>query len=84
MSVVNKIAMALGFAPRDRRSRRIVAVIECVLNQNARDAGAASYPALNKAILTLCMRYDVGIVQIPCPEMRFLGLVVRSNKTNTH
>ena len=74
MSVVNKIAMALGFAPRDGRSRRLVAVIECALNQNARDAGAASYPAVNKALLRLCLRYDVGIVQIPCPEMRFLGL----------
>lgn len=73
MSVVNKIAMALGFAPRDPRSRRLVAVIECALNQNARDAGAAGYPAVNKALLRLCMRYDVGIVQIPCPEMRFLG-----------
>jgi len=74
MSVVNRIAMALGFAPRDQRSRRLVAVIECALNQNARDAGAASYPALNKALLALCMQYDVGIVQIPCPEMRFMGL----------
>ncbi|WP_291994682.1 hypothetical protein [Candidatus Accumulibacter sp. ACC003] len=66
--------MALGFSPRDQRSRRLVAVIECALNQNARDAGAASYPAVNKALLTLCMRYDVGVVQIPCPEMRFMGL----------
>lgn len=74
MYVVDKIAMALGFAPRDRRSRRLVAVIECALNQNARDAGAASYRAVNKALLRLCMRYGVGIVQIPCPEMRFLGL----------
>jgi hypothetical protein len=66
--------MALGFSPRDQRSRRLVAVIECALNQSARDAGAASYPAVNKALLTLCMRYDVGVVQIPCPEMRFMRL----------
>lgn len=74
VSVAGRIAAALGVARRDPRRRRLVAVIECALNQNARDSGAASYPALNKAILALCMQYDVGIVQIPCPEMRFMGL----------
>jgi hypothetical protein len=59
MSLVKRIATALAFTPGDQRSQRLVAVIECALNQNARDAGAASYPALNKALLTLCMRYDV-------------------------
>jgi predicted secreted protein len=59
---------------RDSRAGRIVAVIECVLNQNARDEGAATSPALNRDVLRLCSEHAVGIVQIPCPEMRALGL----------
>lgn len=74
ISLGRKIAHALGRTPRDPRRRRLVAVIECILNQNARDVGAATYPALNTALLQLCLQYDIGILQIPCPEMRFMGL----------
>lgn len=63
-----------SFPAKDKRSRRFIAVIECVLNQNVRDLGAATYPAMNTAIIQLCMKYDVGILQIPCPEMKFMGL----------
>jgi len=64
----------LGRTARDHRSGRLVAVIECILNQNARERGAATYPAINQAILQLCLQYDIGLLQIPCPEMKFLGL----------
>jgi predicted secreted protein len=60
--------------PQDGRSRRIVAAIECILNQNARDPGAASSPACNEAVMRLCTSRQVGIVQIPCPEKEHLGL----------
>jgi len=72
--VAKKIASALGMSPKDNRSRRFVAVIECLLNQNARDLGAATCPAINKDLVQLCMKYDIGILQIPCPEMSFMGL----------
>jgi predicted secreted protein len=58
----------------DGRSRRVVAVIECVLNQNARDEGAAVSPAVNHEVLRLCREHAVGLLQMPCPEMRHLGL----------
>lgn len=57
----------------DSRSRRFIVVIECILNQNARDGGAATFPALSEPILQLCNEYKVGIVQMPCPEIKFLG-----------
>lgn len=57
----------------DRRNRRFVVVIECVLNQNARDTGAACFPAMNLELLQLCHQHDVGIVQMPCPEIAALG-----------
>lgn len=58
----------------DMRSRRIVAVIECILNQNARDPGAATFPAMNESVMRLCAAHHVGMVQIPCPEKAYIGL----------
>lgn len=69
----NNIAQALGFTAGDHRSGRLVAVIECILNQNARERGAATYPASNQAVVQLCLHYDIGLLQIPCPEMKCLG-----------
>jgi predicted secreted protein len=57
----------------DARGRRVVAVIECVLNQNVRDAGAADSPAMNWALVSLCHAHGIGIVQLPCPEIACLG-----------
>jgi predicted secreted protein len=59
--------------PVDDRGRRLVAIIECMLNQNARDAGAATFPSMNWELVALCREYDVGILQMPCPEMACLG-----------
>ncbi|WP_031435086.1 DUF523 domain-containing protein [Methylomarinum vadi] len=70
---LKRYAQRLGLVAKDCRSRRIVVMIECLLNQNARDDGAAVSPAMTEAVLELCRRYAAGIVQIPCPEMRALG-----------
>ena len=48
-------------------------MIECIFNQNARDAGAANFPAINWPILSLCNEYNAGILEMPCPEISFLG-----------
>ena len=57
----------------DARCKRVLAVIECILNQNARDLGAASYMDMNWDVLDLCRTHQVGILQMPCPEMVCLG-----------
>lgn len=67
--------MGLTPANKDNRSGRLVAVIECIVNQNARDAGAVTFPAINWPVLSLCNEYSVGILQMPCPEISFLGSV---------
>ena len=59
--------------PVDGRGRRIVAVIECLLNQNARDDGAASSAAMTWDLIGLCREHDVGLLQMPCPEIACLG-----------
>ncbi len=51
--------------PVDGRGRRIVAVIECLLNQNARDAGAANSAAMTWDLVSLCREHDVGLLQMP-------------------
>ena len=61
------------YRPSDKRGKRMVFVIECILNQNSRDIGAADYKAMNLEVINLCMKYHVAIVQIPCPEMFCLG-----------
>lgn len=57
----------------DRRGGRFVAVIECLLNQNSRDSGAATFAAMNWDVIRLCNEYNVGVLQMPCPEMECLG-----------
>ncbi|MBK1678989.1 hypothetical protein CKO20_01160 [Rhodocyclus tenuis] len=58
----------------DCRSGRLFAVIHCVLDQNVRDHGAASFPAANWAFLDLCREHRVGMLQMPCPEVQCLGI----------
>ncbi len=58
---------------QDNRAYRFVAVIDCILNQNSRDMGAAKFPALNWPVLELCQKYNIGILQMPCPEIACLG-----------
>ena len=57
----------------DARGRRFVAVIECILNQNARDDGAACSPAMDFQVLGRCHAHRVGVLQMPCPEIQALG-----------
>jgi predicted secreted protein len=50
-------------------------VIHCVLNQNARDPGAASHRGMNTDIVDLFAAHGVGVLQMPCPEQSCLGLL---------
>ncbi len=59
--------------PDDGRGRRVVAVIECVVNQNVSDAGAARSAALSWEVLSLCHAQGVGLLVMPCPEIACLG-----------
>jgi hypothetical protein len=48
---------------------RIVAVIQYVLNQNARAPGAAVFPGMDTKIIDVLKKHEVGVLQMPCPEM---------------
>ena len=46
----------------------------CLLNQNAISDGTAVFPAAFRNVIDAYLDSDVGIVQLPCPELCCLGL----------
>lgn len=58
----------------DKRSKRVVLVVHCILNQNARIDECAYYPGAMGEIVEAILEAGVGIVQMPCPELQCLGL----------
>lgn len=58
----------------DVRSKKIVLVSHCILNQNSISDGTADYPGTNESVLKLLIQSKVGIIQMPCPETLCLGL----------
>ena len=58
----------------DIRSKKVVLIAHCLINQNAISDGTAVYPAAFNDLITLLMQNNIGIVQMPCPELCCLGL----------
>ena len=58
----------------DARSKKLVLVAHCVLNQNSISDGTADYPGSIKEVVNLLLQSEVGILQLPCPELHCLGL----------
>lgn len=56
------------------RSKRIVLVSHCILNQNTVVYPLARAKGAYKDIIMELINNDIGIHQLPCPEYRFLGL----------
>lgn len=58
----------------DGRSKKVVFVAHCLLNQNSISDGTAIFPAAFKDVVDFFLNADIGIVQMPCPEFYCLGL----------
>lgn len=58
----------------DGRSKRIVFIAHCFLNQNSISDGTAVCPAALKDVISFFLDAGIGIVQMPCPELCCLGL----------
>ncbi len=58
----------------DKRSKKIILVAHCLLNQNSISDNTADFPSQFEEAVTLLMSYQVGIIQLPCPELACLGL----------
>ncbi|OLS02383.1 CD3072 family TudS-related putative desulfidase [Tissierella creatinophila] len=56
------------------RSKRIIFIANCILNQNVVVSPLARAKGTYKDIIQTIMDYGIGIHQLPCPEFRHLGL----------
>jgi predicted secreted protein len=59
---------------KDGRSKKVVLVAHCVMNQNARHVDCADFPAAMKPLLAALHEAELGVIQMPCPELMALGL----------
>lgn len=57
----------------DVRSGKLIFLSHCLLNQNACVKGISSEPAMITPLIKLLMENDVGIYQMPCPEVSYYG-----------
>ncbi|NMD72854.1 hypothetical protein HHO41_21790 [Bacillus sp. DNRA2] len=57
-----------------QRSKRIVLVSHCVLNQNTVIEGEARSKGAISSMVEWVVQEELGIVQLPCPEFTYLGL----------
>jgi len=60
---------------QDKRCRKSVIVAHCILNQNSRVQGKAYYAGMINEIVDVMRRHEVGIIQMPCPELTYAGLL---------
>lgn len=58
----------------DGRSKEVVLVSHCVLNQNSISDTTADFPGTFEEIVEPLLESKVGILQMPCPELLCLGL----------
>jgi predicted secreted protein len=58
----------------DRRSKRVIFVSHCILNQNAKIDGCAYYPGAIRELADILLESGCGIIQMDCPEIVHLGL----------
>jgi predicted secreted protein len=61
----------------DQRSGRVVFVSHCLLNQNTRYLGGAVCPGVVRDAVEPYANAGIGIVQMPCPEQRLWGGVLK-------
>ncbi len=59
---------------RDHRSKKLILVCHCILNQNSKIEGIARFPGTLRPLVDLILQSDAGIYQMPCPEMTHLGI----------
>ncbi len=62
---------------KDERSKRVVFVSHCILNENVRYQGGGFRPGCIDEIVDELQRQGVGIAQMTCPERKAWGGVLR-------
>jgi predicted secreted protein len=63
----------------DTRSKNVIFLSHCLLNENTRYLGGACCGGCVKEILAPYLRNNIGIVQMPCPEQQAWGGVLKKH-----
>lgn len=58
----------------DKRSNKLALIAHCILNQNSRVFGLAEEAGIVMEVIEAFMRNNVGVIQMPCPELAYAGL----------
>lgn len=58
----------------DKRSKRVIFVSHCILNQSAKIDGCAHHPGAVREVVDVILASGCGIAQLECPELMHLGL----------
>lgn len=56
------------------RSRKLVIVSHCILNTNSKVESDTTHCSMVKELIDLLHQKDLGILQLPCPEMLHYGM----------
>lgn len=62
-------------------NKKVVFVPHCILNQNVRAVGKEKSYGTVKEIIKFFAEAEIGIIQLPCPEVEFDGGLERQFKT---
>lgn len=57
-----------------QRSKKVIFVSHCILNVHSKVIGLANYSCALSHLITDFIKKDYGIVQLPCPELDYMGL----------
>ena len=58
----------------DARKRKVVFLTHCFLNINTRFPQGCAFAGANIPVINTLLKYDLGVIQMPCPEFLCLGL----------
>lgn len=62
---------------QDERSGKVLVLSHCLLNQNVRYLGGAVHPGMVDEVVEEARRRGYGLYQLPCPEQRAWGGVLK-------
>jgi predicted secreted protein len=58
----------------DKRSKKVIFLAHCLLNQNSISDSTADFPSQFNEVIHFLMENEIGMIQLPCPELTCLGL----------
>jgi predicted secreted protein len=77
VTIMRRQMNALSNTLHDKRSKKVIFLSHCILNENTRYLGGAFREGLIKEIVEVIQDHGIGIVQMKCPEKQAWGGVLK-------